>query len=157
MAEWGYFGSVRINWTIMSRTSLFLTCFLCINWWFPFAARYTCHIAIGWSLRYIINWQHYLIILLNCCNICLYFFLVLSSSLRSSYWRCIMCKIFNVYMLVIKWFVYNRNFARVVASTDSVFICIIFICFMFLYLYLVRLPISVNFYSNLSFIHIFVF
>jgi hypothetical protein len=51
----------------------------------------------------------------------------------------------------------DRIFARMVASTDSVFICIIFICFMPKYLYLVRLPINANFYSNLFLIYAFVF
>ncbi len=144
-----FFGNVRIYWNIVNSTSLFLTCFLCINWWLRFAACDICHIAIGWSLRYIINWQHYIIILINCCNICLYVFLVQSSSLRNSCWRCIIYKIFNVYRLVINWFLYDRIFACMVASTDSVFICIIFICFMGRYLYLVRLPTNVNFYINI--------
>ncbi len=137
-----FFDSVRINWTIVNKTSLFLMCFLCINWWFRFATCDARHFAIGWSLRYIINWQYYIIILLllllNCCNIFLYVFLVHSSSLRSSYWGCIICKIFNVYMLFINWFLYDRIFARMVASTDSAFICTTFICLMPKYLYLVR-------------------
>ncbi len=108
-------------------------------------------------MRYIINWQHYIIILLNCCNIFLYIFLVHSSYLRSSCWRCIIYKILNVYRIVINWFLYDRIFAHMVASNDSVFICIIFICFMPKYLYLVRLRINLNFYSNLFFIHFFIF
>jgi hypothetical protein len=74
--------------------------------------------------------------------------------LESSCWLYIICKIFNVYRLFINWFLYDRIFARMAASSDSVFPCI---TFMPKYLYLVRLPINVNFYSNLFFIHIFVF
>ncbi len=77
--------------------------------------------------------------------------------MRNSCWRCIIYKIFNVYRLVINWFLYDRIFACIVASTDSVLTCIIFTCFMGRYLYLVRLRINVNFLSNLFFIHIFVF
>jgi hypothetical protein len=123
---------------------------LCINWWFCFTACYTCHIAIGWSLKYIINWQYYIVILLIF-SICLYVFLVHSSSLKSSCWLCIICKISNVYRLVINWFLYGRIFARMVAFTDSAFICIIFICFMPKYRYLIIFPINVNFSSNLFF------
>ncbi len=90
-------------------------------------------------------------------SICLYFFLVDCSSLRNSCWRCIICKIFNLFGFFTKQFMYDRIFARMVTSNDFVFICIIFIFFMPKYLYLVRLPINVNFYSNLFFIHVFVF
>ncbi len=61
-----------------------------------------------------------------------------------------------MYRLVINWFLYDIIFACIVASTDSVFIYIIFICFMLKYLYLVRLLINLNFYNNLFFIHVFV-
>jgi hypothetical protein len=149
-----FVGTVRINCTIVNRTSLFWTCFLYINWWFRFAACGTCHIAIGWSLRYISNWYHYIIILLLLllllnCNICLYVFLVHSSSLRSFWWRCIICKIFAMYRLVIKWFVYDKIFACMVPPIDSIVTCIIFTCFMPSYLCLVRLLICLNLCSNL--------
>ncbi len=62
-----------------------------------------------------------------------------------------------MYRLVINWFLYDRIFARMVAFTDSIFVCIIFISFMPKYLYSVRLPINLNFYINLFFIHVFVF
>ncbi len=129
---------------------------LCINWWFLFAACDTYHIAISWSLRYIINWQNYINILLNF-NVCLKVFIVHSSSLRSSFWCCIICKIFSVYRLLINWFLYDRIFARMVASTDSMFICIIFTCLRSKYLYLVRLLINLNLLNNLFFVHVFVF